>query len=63
MTKREIPAKTFRNWAACFRERTLHDEYADELADFLEFAANATEFDDALQDAYNNRPKYERTIN
>ena len=61
--KREIPAKTFRNWAACFRERTLHDEYADELADFLEFAANATEFDDALQDAYNNRPKYERTIN
>ena len=63
MTRREIPAKTFRNWAACFRERTLHDEYADELADFLEFAANATEFDDALQDAYNNRPKYERTIN
>ena len=61
--KREIPASTFRFWAACFRKRKLHDEYADELADFLEFAANATEFDDALQDAYNNRPKYERTIN
>ena len=63
MTKREIPAKTFRNWAACFRERTLHDEYADELADFLEFAANATEFDDALQEAYSKRPKYERIMN
>ena len=61
--KREIPASTFRFWAVCFRERTLYDEYADELADFLEFVANATEFDDALQKAYNNRPKYERIMN
>ena len=63
MTKREIPASTFRFWADCFRERTLHDEYADELAEFLEFAANASEFDDALQEAYSKRPKYERTMN
>ena len=62
--KREIPASTFRFWAACFRERKLQDEYADELAEFLEFAANATEFDDALQRAYNkSRPKYERIMN
>ncbi len=62
--KREIPASTFRFWAACFRERTLHDEYADELVEFLEFAANATEFDDALRRAYNkSKPKYERIMN
>ena len=62
--KREIPAQVFKFWAACFRERKLQDEYADELAEFLEFAANATEFDDALQRAYNkSKPKYERIMN
>jgi|TARA_R110002073_G_scaffold38222_1_gene109787 hypothetical protein len=47
----------------CFRDGMLDDEYADELAEFLEFAANASEFDDALQEAYSKRPKYERTMN
>ena len=62
--KREIPAQVFRFWAACFRERKLQDEYADELTDFLEFAANATEFDEAMQRAYEDqRPKHERIMN
>ena len=63
MTKREIPPNVFKHWAMCFRDGYLDDEYADELAEFLEFAANASEFDDALQEAYSKRPKYERTMN
>tara|TARA_R110002050_G_scaffold67139_1_gene145459 strand:- start:325 stop:522 length:198 start_codon:yes stop_codon:yes gene_type:complete len=65
MSFEDIPASTFRFWAACFRERTLHDEYADDLAEFLEFAANAAEFEDALEEAYdhNSKPKYDRLIN
>tara|TARA_X000001316_G_C883543_1_gene8135 strand:- start:170 stop:367 length:198 start_codon:yes stop_codon:yes gene_type:complete len=65
MSFEDIPASTFRFWAECFRERTLYDEYADDLAEFLELAANAAEFEDALEEAYdsNSKPKYNRLIN
>lgn len=48
---RMIPPETFRTWANIFREGGLHDEYAEELADLLDFLADNTEFNLAIEKA------------
>ena len=48
---RMIPPETFRTWTSIFREGGLHDDYADELADLLDFLADNAEFNLALEEA------------
>jgi hypothetical protein len=53
-TLRKIPAETYRHWARCFKERTLHDEYADELAHLLFLLASNAEFHEKLSDTWDD---------
>lgn len=46
---RLIPPDTLRFWGDCFKEGTLHDEYAEELAKLLHFLADNAEFNLALE--------------
>jgi|TARA_R100001463_G_scaffold70387_3_gene124033 hypothetical protein len=48
---RMIPPESFRRWASIFREGGLYDDYADELADLLDFLADNAEFNLALEEA------------
>ena len=50
--KRTIPPNVLRFWADCFKEGTLHDDYADELYDLLSFIADNTDFNLAMQDRW-----------
>ena len=50
--KRMIPPDVLKFWANCFKDGTLHDEYADELHHLLNFIASNTEFNMALQDKW-----------
>ena len=48
---RLIPPDTYRTWASMFREGGLYDEYAEELADLLDFLADNAEFNLAMEKA------------
>jgi hypothetical protein len=49
-----IPPEVLKFWANCFKDGTLHDEYADELHHLLNFIASNTEFNMTLQDKWGN---------